>query len=107
MANAIAKNVMLTASSLTPVYTNATQGPATVNISICNQMTADTNGVRVAVSTASAATDVQNADYIEFSQTVTSGSVYERTGIVIAPGETVFAFDDFGACSVRVYGFEE
>lgn len=99
-------NASLPAATFVKLYTNSGSGPATMNIAFCNMSTAETNGVRVAISSASDANGITNADYIEYNQTVNSGNVYERTGMVISPGESIYVFDQYGVCSARVHGFE-
>lgn len=99
-------NASLPAATFVKIYTNGGSGPATMNIAFCNVSTAETNGVRVAISSAHDSSGITNADYIEYNQTVNAGNVYERTGMVVSPGESIYVFDKYGVCSSRVHGFE-
>ena len=99
-------NASLQAATFVKIYPNSGSGPATMNIAFCNMSTAETNGVRVAISNASDASGITSADYVEYNQTVNPSNVYERTGMVISPGESIYVFDQFGVCSARVHGFE-
>lgn len=98
-------NAFLAAAILTSVYTNGSSSPATVNISFCNQSSATTT-IRVAISKGTTNSAVTAADYIEYNRTITGSGVYQRTGCVLGPGESIYAFDLNGVCSVRVEGFE-
>lgn len=91
----------LTSGVTATVYTVPAGKIATVNISACNSSgTAADLTLAIGTGASPAA-----GDYIKFASAI--GGEFERTGLVLAAGEKVFALSTASNVSIRVHGFEE
>lgn len=87
----------------TLLYTVPDGKVATVNASFCNTTVIPIQ-LRLAVSTSN---NVGAADYLEYDYMLPANSVLERTGIVLSPGEMVFARAGSAGLVTHGRGFEE
>ena len=95
----------LAAATLTKIYTNASTMVATVNVSFCNT-SATATAIRLAISQQTLAANVPQADYVEYGQPLGGNLPYVRRGFALANGESIYAYDTNGTCSVRADVFE-
>lgn len=92
------------AAQVTAVYTVPASRRATVNVNCCNTG-ASASKVRLAVSAEASAPLA--SQWIEWDVELPASGVLERTGIVLAAGQKVFARSDSGEVTVNVWGIEE
>lgn len=95
----------LAATTNTGVYTAPSGVVATVNVNVCNR-----NSAAVAVRVAAidgAIGAISAEDYIEYDTPIGVNGVLERTGVVLAAGQTIGAYSDTANVSVQVWGWEE
>jgi len=77
----------------------------TTVLSLCLVNRGGTNaGVRIALCTGSSVT---NASYIAYNHAIYPNEVYERDGIVLSAGQTVYVRTDTTPVNAVVWGFEE
>lgn len=106
MATGILGSTVLSASAYSIVYTCPAGFIASANVTICNQ-SASGIGVRLAVEASSTSAPTQRA-FIEYGAAIAGNTPLERTGLVLAAGQTIMAWvDATSAASCVVMGFEE
>lgn len=91
------------AATVAAIYTVPTSRRATININCCNTGSTPAK-VRLALSSDTTPAD---SEWIEWNAALDPSGVLERTGIVLAAGQALFAHSDTGAVTVNVWGIEE
>ena len=89
----------------TIIYSAPVSTLATVNLNLCNR-TAGNVLIRVAVLDGAIGT-LATADYIEYDTTLSANGVIERTGIVVANGNSIMVYSDTSNVSATCWGFED
>jgi hypothetical protein len=103
MSNGLLGKSMSSNTSNIVLYTvPATAEFATVTVAILNQDTTDRNFDLIITSGSPSA-----VDYIEKTATIPAKGVYERTCLVLSPGEKIIVYADTNLMSVRVFGLEQ
>lgn len=95
----------LAATTLTVLYTTPANTITTTNISICNRNTVAAQ-IRVAVINGSIGS-ILDSDYIEYDIPLNANGVIERTGIVLAAGQTIAIYCNLSNISAVCWGFED
>jgi hypothetical protein len=103
MASGILGKADLAATTYTTIYTVATDGLATVNISVCNRNTASVK-IRLALAAATGTPD--DSEFIEYDTSISANGVLERTGVVIGSEIIITAYSDTADVTVIAYGME-
>lgn len=97
----------IAAATNTVIYTAPAGGVATVSVNISNRNSLGTNIlVRLAFINGGIGA-LSDADYVEYDTQILSGEVLERTGIVMAAGQTIVIYSDLASVSAQVWGWEE
>jgi hypothetical protein len=97
-------SAVLTANTLTDVYTVPAGRSATVNVSVCNKG----NTLAFVYVAASDSATPQDADWIEYGARVSpAGGVLERMAVMLSAGEHVVVRSTAEDTVVRIHGIEE
>ena len=107
MASGLLGQAALVGATTTTVYTVPASTLGVLNINIVNRDTTNAANVRVALTTATSATNPNDAEYIEYGAEIPAKGVLERTGIALDATKNVVVYDAQGTCSVSVYGLEQ
>lgn len=106
MASGILAQRSLPADTLTEVY--AAPANKVSSITVNAVATRLTTNINVGITTQTNINSLDPPPWIEYkSPLMNSGSVLERSGIVISNGEKLVAYSQFEGVIVTVYGFEE
>lgn len=95
----------LVAGVNTLLYTAPADTIATVNLSFCNR-NSDVIGIRAALVDGGLV-NLSDSDYFEYDSQVCGSSPLERTGIVVAPGQSIIVRSDTANVSAVLWGWEE
>ena len=98
----------LAAAAVTALYTVPANRRAVLGLNLCNRSAAVVT-VRVALTTGAAPTD---ADWIEYETPLpaaggSSGSVLERTGLALGPGQKLYVRASAAGVSASAFGIED
>jgi hypothetical protein len=107
MASGKCGSASLAAGVLTQLY----PGPAAgfvdvVNINFCNTNASATT-IQLAISTSTTAAGIATADWFIYGRTLPGTDEYERTGIVVTSGESIWALAAASGVSVRAHCIEQ
>ena len=103
MASGTFGQAALAAATNTTIFTVPAGKVATATVNFCN-LSATVSRIRLAIS----ATDTPTAaEWIEYDADLLSGSVIERSGLVLSAGKKLVAYSEFANVSVSAFGFEE
>ena len=107
MASGKFGSAALAAGTLTQVY----PGPSAGNVDIVNVNFCNTSGsatvIQLAVSASTTAAGVAAADWFVSGRTLPGNDEYERTGIAVSSGESIWALAAQAGVSVRAHGIEQ
>lgn len=107
MANGILGASIVSASTVTTIYTVPTGVISSISVNVCNYNKNNPASARLHIDN-SATSAPRLASYLDPSILLPVGGSYERTGLVLAAGQVVQAYTDYSSCvAVQVYGFEE
>ena len=86
------------------IYTVPTSRRATINLNCCNT---GAGPARVRLAVSAEETAPLDTQWIEWDVELDASAVLERTGIVLAAGQKLFARSDTGLVTVNVWGIED
>lgn len=96
---------LLYANQMAPIWTNTSANAATCNVIYCNQGNTDTVIKLAIVPRTNIGGPADDKDYIAFNQPLPVAAMFEFTGIVMSPLESVYCGARDPDVSVRVHGF--
>lgn len=105
MATGKLGSVDINAITMTELYTTPVNINTVTNINICNR-NAVAIKIRIVIIDGAIGT-FTNADYIEYDLTLSANGVIERTGIVLAAGNTIGIYSDTSNVSAVCWGYED
>lgn len=91
--------------AVTPIWTNTSANAATLNVIYCNKGNIDTLIRLAIVPRTNIGGPADDKDYIAWDQPLPVASMFEFTGIVVSPLESVYCYARDVDVSVRVHGF--
>ena len=96
----------IAAATDTLVYTVPADFVATVSVSMVNRDSEEATSIRIALVDG-VLVDLADEDYIEYDTELCENSVIERTGVVMAAGESIVVRSLLANVSAVVYGWVE
>lgn len=107
MSNGLLGKSMSTANGYVTLYTvPPTAQYSSLVVNVVNTDPANTATIRLALTTSPQLPGL--LDHIEYgAQIPANGGIYDRTGLILSPGESVAVWSDNSNLAVRVSGLEK